>query len=45
MVIIAFHVFDKFGYFWFFQKAFLLANISIKVVLSMLFLTFNNVNI
>ena len=45
MVIAAFQVFDKLGRFWFFQKTFLLANISIKVVLDMLFLIFNNTDI
>ena len=45
MVIIAFQVFDKLCCSWFFQKPFLLANISMKVVLSMLFLIFSNADI
>ena len=45
MVIIGFQVEDKLGKAWFFQKSFLLAEISIEVGLRMLFLTFNNANI
>ena len=37
IVIAAFQILDKLDCSWFFQKTFLLANISIKVVLSMLF--------
>ena len=42
MVIAAFQVLNKLGYSWFFQETFLLANISMKMVLGMPFLTFNN---
>ena len=45
MVIAAFQVVDKLGHFWFFQKIFLLGNISMKVVLGMFFLTFSNANV
>ena len=45
MVIVAYQVIDKLGHSWFFQKTFLLANISMKVVLDMLFLTFSNANV
>ena len=45
MVIATFQVVDKLGRFWFFQKTFLLADISIKVVLGMPFLTFRNADI
>ena len=45
MVIGAFQVFNKLGRFWFFWKIFLVADISIKGVLGMFFLIFNNVNI
>ena len=45
MVIAAFQVVDKLGYFRFFQETFLLADICIKVVISMPFLTFSNVDI
>ena len=45
MVIVAFQVLDKLTCFWFFQQTFLLANISIEVVLSISLLTFSNVNI
>ena len=42
MVIAAFQVVNKLGHSWFFQGTFLIADISIKVVLGMPFLTFNN---
>ena len=45
IVIHAFHTLNKLGNTWFFQETFLLANISMKVVLSMFFLTFNNANV
>ena len=45
MIIAAFQVVNKLGCSRFFQKTFLIANISIKVVLGMPFLTFNNVDI
>ena len=45
MVIATFQVLDKLNCSWFFQKSFLLANISMEVVLGMLFLTFSNVDI
>ena len=45
MVIAAFQVVDKLGHSWFLQKTFLLANISMKVVLSMPFLTFSNADV
>ena len=45
MVIAGFQVLDKLNKVRFFQKTFLLANITIKVVLGMFFLTFNNANI
>ena len=45
IVIAAFQVLDKFGHFCFFEKPFLLANISMKVVLGMPFLTFRNTDI
>ena len=45
IIISAFYVLDKLGHSWFFHKTFLLANISIKIVLAMPFLTLNNVNI
>ena len=45
IVIAAFQVVDKLGRSHFFQETFLLANIIIKVVLSMLFLTLSNADI
>ena len=45
IVIAAFQVCNKLGRFWFFQKTFLLADISIEVVLDMPFLTLNNADI
>ena len=45
MVIAAFQVVNKLGCSRFFQKTFLLANISMKVVLGMLFLTLSNANV
>ena len=45
MVITAFHVVNKLGRSWFFQKIFLLANISMEVVRSMPFLTLSNVDV
>ena len=45
MIIPAFQVFNKLGRFCFFWKTFLLANISMKVVLGILFLTFSNVDV
>ena len=45
MVIATFQGVDKLGRSWFFQETFLLADISMKVVLGMLFFTFSNVDI
>ena len=45
MVLASFQVEDKLGRPRFFQKTFLLANLSIEVVLGMPFLTFSNANI
>ena len=45
MVLANFQVEDKLEKTWFFQETFLLANINIKVVLGILFLTFSNVDI
>ena len=45
IVIAAFQVLNMFGRSQFFWKTFLLANINIEVVLSIFFLTFNNVDI
>ena len=45
MVIAVFQVVNKLGRFWFFQETFLLANISMKVVLGMLFLILNNADV
>ena len=45
MVIAAFQIVNKFGCSRFFQKTFLLVDISMQVILSMLFLTFSNANI
>ena len=45
IVIAIFQVVNKLGCFWFFQKTFLLANISMQVVLAMPFLTLSNGNV
>ena len=45
MVIAIFQVVNKLGRSWFFQETFLLANISMKVVLGMPFLTFSNTDV
>ena len=45
IIIGAFQIINKLGYSWFFQETFLLADISIEVVLSMLFLTFSNADV
>ena len=45
MVLASFQVEDKLGRPWFFQKTFLLADLSVRVVLGMPFLTFSNTNI
>ena len=45
MVIAIFHVVNKLGCFHFFQETFLLANISMEVVLGMPFLILTNANI
>ena len=45
MVIAAFLVVDKPGRSWFLQKTFLLADISMKVVLGMSFLTLSNADV
>ena len=45
MVIAAFQVVNKLGCSWFFQETFLLADINTKMVSSMPFLTFNNVDV
>ena len=45
MVITAFQVINKLGRSWFFQETFLLADISIEVVLGMLFLSLSNANV
>ena len=45
MPIAAFQIVDKLGCSWFFQKTFLLADISIKVVLGMPFLIFSNIDV
>ena len=45
IVISVFQVFDKLVWSWFFQKTFLLADISIKIVFGIFLLTFNNANI
>ena len=45
MVIAAFQVVDKLGCSWFFQETFLLANISMEMVLGMPFLTFSNADV
>lgn len=45
MVITSFQIKDKFKKANFFPKTFLIANISIKVVLKIFFFIFNNANI
>ena len=45
IVIAAFQIFDTLSCFWFFQEMFLLANISINVVLGMFFLNLSNINV
>ena len=45
IVLASFQVEDKIGKAWFFQKTFLLANISVEAILGILFLTFSNVNV
>lgn len=45
MILASLQVENKLGQARFFQKTFLLANISLEILLSMLFLTFNNTNI
>ena len=45
MIIAAFQVVNKLGCSQFFQGTFLLANISIEVVLGILFLTLNNADV
>ena len=45
MIIADFQVIHNFSKIWFLEEIFLLADTSIKVILRMLFLTFNNVNI
>lgn len=45
IILNSFWVENKFRKTWFFQKIFLLTNISIKVILKILFLSFSNANI
>ena len=45
MIIATFQVVDKLGRSWFFQKTFLLSDISMEVVLGMHFLTLNNADV
>ena len=45
MILASFQVEDKLGRIQFFQETFLLANISVEVVLGMLFLIFRNANV
>lgn len=45
IVLASFLIYNKLKKVWFFKKTFLLVNISIKMVLRMLFLTFLNINI
>ena len=45
MVLASFQVEDKLGRPWFFQETFLLADLSVEVVLGMSFLTLSNANI
>ncbi len=45
MVIVGFLIQDRLEKILFFEETFLLANISIEMVLKMFFLTFSNINI
>ena len=45
IVLASFQMKDKLGRAWFFQETFLLADLSIEIVLHIPFLTFSNVNI
>lgn len=45
IVFASFQIKDKLGKTWIFQKTFLLANISVKMMLKMPFLTFSNANL
>lgn len=45
MVIFAFQTLYKIDYLWFSQMIFLFADISIKVVFGILFLTLSNINV
>ena len=45
IVIATFKVLHHLGHSWFFQESFLLTDISLKVILGMLFLIFNNVDV
>lgn len=42
IILANFQINDKFGWAWFFQKIFLVANTSVEVILDMLFLTLSN---
>lgn len=45
IVLVNFQVENKLGQAWYFQKTFLLADISVELILRMFFLIFNNANI
>lgn len=45
MIIVSFLLHDKLKRFWFLEKTFLLADISIEGVLKMFFLIFSNIDI
>ncbi len=45
MVLVNFQVEDKLGRAWFFQETFLVANVSVEVVLGMLFFTLSNADV
>ena len=45
MVVTAFLMMDKANYVRFFKETFLVANVSLEIVLEMLFITFSSVNI
>lgn len=45
MVLASFQVKDKLKRVWFFQKSFLLADISVEVILGIFFLIFSNIDI
>ena len=45
MVLVNFQVEDKLGRAWFFQETFLVANVSVEMVLGMLFFTFSNADV